>query len=314
MVDTTFNDCEFERPQITNAAAGTSLGAILNLWWDVRPGGAQVHDLTFARCHFGVKNGYHSGVDDYGSGRTILLQGAPSSSDSTGPAIGGGSVITGANWNAAFDWGQVDHGCSNVVFQDCLFEYSLWYPMDICDASRPYSCWHGVQAGATDGGASIGWGNPPGSKWTAIPTKDWTDNLDMTRCYFKGSYPTAHSIVYEIGRDSNVVNSFNGSGSFGDHAGSYGNTDPAPSPMRPVRTPVCSPRTGPERPRPTPPHPTTREADRRPGRRRSSGRAPTKWSRRVVQVDHRLLCPHVPEHRPRRAPVADAQQVVQGFG
>ena len=36
---------------------------------------------------------------------------------------------------------------------------------------------------------------------------------------------TAHSIVYEIGRDSNVVNSFNGSGSFGNHPGSYGNTD-----------------------------------------------------------------------------------------
>ena len=224
MVDTAFNDCEFERPQITNTAAGTSLGAILNIWWDVRPGGAQVHDLTFCRCHFGVKNGYHSGVDDYGSGRTILLQGAPASSDSTGPAIGGNSVITGANWNPDFDWGQVDHGCYNVVFQDCLFEYSLWYPMDVCDTARAYSCWQGVEAGATDGGASIGWGNPPGSHWTSIPTKDWTDNLDITRCYFKGSYPTAHSIVYEIGRNSNVVDSFNGSGSFADHAGSYGNT------------------------------------------------------------------------------------------
>ena len=139
-MDTAFNDCEFERPQSTNAVDGTSLGTILNVWWDVRPGGAQVHDLTFNRCHFGVANGYHSGVDGYGMGRTILFQGAPSSKDDTGPAIGGGSVITSANWNPAFNWAQVDHGANNIVFTDCLFEYSLWYPMDICDFARMYSC------------------------------------------------------------------------------------------------------------------------------------------------------------------------------
>ncbi len=223
-MDTAFNDCEFERPQSTNAVDGTSLGTILNVWWDVRPGGAQVHDLTFNRCHFGVANGYHSGVDGYGMGRTILFQGAPSSKDDTGPAIGGGSVITSANWNPAFNWAQVDHGANNIVFTDCLFEYSLWYPMDICDFARMYSMWHGVQSGSSDGGASIGWGNPPGLQWGRIASGAWNDNVSITRSYFKGSYPTAHSVVFEIGKDSHVVGSCNGTGTFANHAGSYDNS------------------------------------------------------------------------------------------
>lgn len=224
MVNTTWNDSEFERPQSTNAVNGTSLGAIMNIWWDVRPGGAQVHDLTFRRTHFGVENGYHSGLDGYGSGRTILFQGAPSSSDSSGPAIGGGSVITSTNWNPQFNWGQFDHGLYNVVIEDSLFEYASWYPMDITDYARPYSMWRGVQAGASDGGASIGWGNPPGSHWVDIPTAMWTDNFSITRSYFKGSYPNPHSIVYEVGRNAEVVDSYSGTGGFGNHSGRYGST------------------------------------------------------------------------------------------
>ena len=36
-------------------------------------------------------------------------------------------MVNGTDWNSSFDWGQIDHGCYNIVFQDCLFEYSLWY-------------------------------------------------------------------------------------------------------------------------------------------------------------------------------------------
>ena len=106
-----------------------------------------------------------------------------------------------------------------------------------------YSGWHGVQAGAQDGGSSIGWGNPPGANWVNIPDA-WADNVDITRCYFKGCYSTAHSVVYEIGRNSDVANSFNGSGSFADHQGSYGNTATGSfsNANRPHRR--CSRRTG----------------------------------------------------------------------
>jgi hypothetical protein len=103
--------------------------------------------------------------------------------------------------------------------------------MDICDFSRPYSMWNGVQqylsqnAGGTcqDGNAAAGWGNPPGSRWTTIPVALWTDNFDVTDCYFKGSYPTGHSVVHEVGRDSTTKNSYNATGGVGGYSGSYGN-------------------------------------------------------------------------------------------
>ena len=234
MVNTTWNDCEFERPQSTNSVDGTSLGAEMNIWWDSRSGGAQVHDLTWNRCHFGVKNGYHAGTDGYGIGRTVLFQPSPAEHASDGPRPTSGGVGDSTNgWLPSFKWSQVDHGAYDISFNDCLFEYSLWTPMDVCDYSRSYSVWHGNLAGLPKTGTTalsaaantaIGWGNPPQNSWTKIPLADWIDNFDITRTYVKGDSLTAHSVVYELGCNSSVVSSYNGSGSFSNHAGSYGNT------------------------------------------------------------------------------------------
>lgn len=211
MIDTSWYDCEFERPQVTNATAGTSLGAVMNIWLDCRAGGGRVYGNRWVRCHFGVKNGYHTGIDGYGMGRTILFQPAPAEHGSDGPRPSGQAA------DLHFDWSRVDHGFADNHFVDCLFEYSLWYPMDVCDYTRSYSLTTLFQG-------AVG-GNPPtATQAAAIPARMWNDDLSMTRCYFKGSYPTAHGVVYEIGRDSQIVNSFNGSGGFGIHSGSFGDS------------------------------------------------------------------------------------------
>src|SRR5450756_3161641 len=233
MVDTTWNDCEFERPQSTNAVNGVSLGAVMNIWWDSRSGGAQVHDLAWNRCHFGVKNGYHSGLDGYGSGRTIIFQPAPAEHASDGPRPNTGGVGDGTNgWNPNFDWSLVDHTAYNISFTDCLMEYAHWYPMNPCAYARSYSVWQGNHTGlpgtlttplADAANKATGWGNGPQAQWVNIPTKMWLDNFDLTRCYLKGSYPDAHSIVYEIARNSASVGSYCGTGGTSANT-AYGNT------------------------------------------------------------------------------------------
>jgi len=208
MVDTTFNDCELERPQSTNATDGTSKGAILNIWLDSRAGGGQVHDLHFNRCHFGVKNGYNGGTDGYGMGRCILFQPAPAEHGSDGPRP------SGKPDNMGFDWSQVTHGFSNTTFADCLFEYSTWYPMDVCDYARSYSL-------TTSFGGVVGSNPPTATQAGLIPARMWNVGFDMTRCYFKGSSSSYH-VVGEIGKDCTVVDC--GGTSVSMHAGSYGNT------------------------------------------------------------------------------------------
>ena len=122
-------------PKATNSVgvSGTfkngNPGCVLNLWVDSRPGGGQVYGDSFIRCHFGVKNGYHSGIDGYGVGTTILCQPGPSTYATSNPAdrgpnMGGSSGVTyqtpndyAANpvnagktqWNPDFDWSQVAH-------------------------------------------------------------------------------------------------------------------------------------------------------------------------------------------------------------
>ncbi len=233
MVDTTWNDCEFERPQSTNTVNGTSLGAVMNIWWDSRKGGAQVHGLAWNRCHFGVKNGYNTGVDGYGIGRTILFQPAPAEHATDGPRPNSGGVGDGTNgWNPSFDWNQVDHGSYGISFTDSLFEYANWYPVDACDYSRSYSVWKGNWSGlpgtsttalSPAANSAYGWGNPPGSRWSEIPAAMWLDNFDVTRSYFKGSWPTGHGVVHEIGRNSAARDSYCGTGSTGGFSGKYGN-------------------------------------------------------------------------------------------
>ena len=259
MIDTTFTDCEFERPQAANSVGvsstftGGNPGDIMQLWYDARPGGAQISGNRWIRCHFGVKNGYHTGVDGYGIGLTVLIQGAPSNYPTSNPAdkgpnTTGGSTISSANWNPDFDWSQWDHSPTDNSFEGCLFEYATWCPMDLCDTARSYSMWQGVKTylaknpggTCTDGNAAAGWGNPPGSQWVNIPDRMWIKGLDMTRCYLKGSTPVAHSVVGEITSDCTMLDSFCGTGSVETYAGSYGNvatrTFPGGHPASPIFT------------------------------------------------------------------------------
>ena len=137
LIDTTFEDCEFERPQATNSVGVTSMfkggnpGSIMCLWIDSRAGGGDITGNRWIRCHFGVKNGYHSGVDGYGIGTTFLIQPGPDGPGKTSdPADNGDSYSSAptraANWNPDFDWNQITHTASDNSFVDCLFEYACW--------------------------------------------------------------------------------------------------------------------------------------------------------------------------------------------
>jgi hypothetical protein len=227
MVDTNWYDCEFERPQGT--------GAILNIWLDCRKGGAQVHDDGWYRCHFGVANGYKSGASGYGIGETVLFQPAPAEHASDGPRPSSGASLVGDStngWNPSFDWSQVDHGFSNMTFQDCLFEYATWVPMDLCDYARSYSVWQGnhsalpatlTTALTPTANSATGWGNPPKAEWTQIPAAMWNIGLAMSGCYAKGSSPAAHGEIGEIGKDCTFTGCFCGTGAVFNQAGSFGN-------------------------------------------------------------------------------------------
>ena len=242
MIATTFSDCEFETP--TGASHATSSGGCINLWWDCRKGGAQLHNVLFQRCHFGVKNP----KGETGQGNTTLVQPAPSCADA-GPTTGGGSNVTSKNWNPSFKWGQIDHGAHDIAFRDCLFEAARWYPADFCDYQRTYSMWRGTYdlvhhlngytgfTGASqlgvfngaqardDGGSQEGWGNPPGAKYTQIPLADCLDRVALTRVYWKGIAGSARprSVIGEVGRDFTVTGCYCGSGSAFSQAGRCGN-------------------------------------------------------------------------------------------
>ena len=205
MVDTTWYDCEFERQQSTTRA-----GDLLNIWLDCRKGGAQVYGNGWYRCHFGVKNGYHSGSDGYGMGQSILFQPAPAEHASDGPRPAGQPV------DMHFDWSQVDHDFSDNHFVDCLFEYSLAPSIDICDYARSYSL-----TNLFDG--VVGSNPPTASQAAAIPSQMWNDDLSFTRCYFKGSPPDHHAITGEFGKDCVVSACSCGTGPMLNIADMFGN-------------------------------------------------------------------------------------------
>ena len=214
MIDTDWYDCEFERPQSTNSVDGTdgSLGNVMNIWLDCRAGGGRVYGDHWYRCHFGVKNGYHSGVDGYGLGGTVLFQPAPAEHAVDGPRPSGG-----AN-NMHFDWSRVDHGFYDNSFQDCLFEYSLWCPADICDYARSYSL-------TTFFGGVAGSNPPIASQAAAIPDRFWNLDFSVTGCYFKGStstHPIDKCFQSEFCKDLTITDTYCGTG-FYVFAGNYGN-------------------------------------------------------------------------------------------
>jgi len=228
MIDTNWYDCEFERPQLTNAywESHAGSGNELDIWLDCRKGGGRVYGNGWYRCHFGVKNGYHAGLDGYGIGQTILFQPAPAEHASDGPRpYGHASDMT-------FQWSQVDHGFHDNHFEDCLVEYSLWYPMDICDYARSYSLTHLF-------GGRVGANPPTTSQASVIPDRFWNVALTMTHSYIKGSYPTAHGVVGEIGKDCTFTDDACGTGAVFNQAGSFGNvvSGTFPDGSRPV-TPI----------------------------------------------------------------------------
>ena len=241
MVRHTFRDVEIERSQAANAVGRSASfpngnpGDCMNLWWDCRKGGARLEELVLDRVHLGCRNGYHSGVDGYGMGTGFLIQPGPTGK-LTGVTRDGSSDVTSKNWNPDFDWTQIDHGAGLIAMTDVLCEYATWYPMDLCDHGRDYSMWQGTydfvhkRNGVTrdDGGAQEGWGNPPGSKWTAAPAAIWL-KVAMTRVYNKGSLADprtghGHGVVGEVCSGSYAKDCFCGSGSVFNQAGRCGNT------------------------------------------------------------------------------------------
>ena len=217
MYDTEWRDCEFERPQDgTTEVAGLPIagcGSILSIWHDCRSGGAQIHDLTFRRCHFGVKNSRAglSGNARYGIGNTLLFQPGPPEHSIGGPRPSDETMVLPANADAVYGWGPdwdsdiVDHGMYGITFEDCVVEWANWVGFNPCDYARSYSIWRwndlnrpGSETTAMSGvsSAAAGWGNPPGSHWVDIPAEMWIRNVTTTRCYFKTT------TRYELGYDS----------------------------------------------------------------------------------------------------------------
>jgi hypothetical protein len=283
MIENHFWDCEWERSMggqddgryslVTLSDGSTYLredpnfnygnpGGWLNGWWDCRSGGSFFTKNRWYRCHMGVKNGYHSGVEGYGIGTVSLLQASPtgpanSSSESVNwdgyvgganpgtkerynhpdcswstdggsqialnyPTLGYGAQPSWStyanrvgNWNKNFDTDIVDHGPDDNYWEDCLFEYSNWHPLNPCDWARNYSVWRGCgtnpwsfgntaypNAGA---GCLAGWGNPPGKNWVQTPDAMWNNNFSLTRCYSKGSLKGGSHMVGEVSRNCKVI-------------------------------------------------------------------------------------------------------------
>ena len=254
LLDTKWYDCEFERGRAVNSVgtsenfANGNPGSILNLWSDSRKGGGYIHGNRWYRCHFGVKNGARSASDinGWGIGTGLLIQPGPNgnsrdfNSPDCGPSTNGGSSIMleypaggggmngipagSGNWNGKFNWAQVDHGNSDNAFEDCLFEYSTWYPMNLCDQSRPYSMWQGCKLGYKEGGKAQGWGNQPGSHWPEMPEAVWNSGWNMTRCYHKGRITGSGRVIGENTKASKFIDcTMGGSSTFFNKNGLWGN-------------------------------------------------------------------------------------------
>jgi hypothetical protein len=111
--------------------------------------------------------------------------------------------------------------------------------MDICDISRQYSMWHGIQAWTatnaagiaanlpnlvcSDGGSAYGWGNPTGSQCVNIPDSCWVKNWNMTGCYLKGSIGPYGSVIGEQASHCTMTNCYNATGSALNHSDLFGN-------------------------------------------------------------------------------------------
>jgi len=214
------------------------------MYVDCRAGGGQFRNVSVRRCHFGVRNSIGTGIEQYGCGHTVIHQMAPNGTyatsngtdtgtfgeqyitDGTGPNLGWGSQIAppwystaNLRWNPLFDWSQVDHMQQDVEFVDCLFEWTDWCVINICDHTRAYSMWHGVEDWVTNyptnrtfdinyQNPAEGWGNPPRENWVLIPDRIWNRNFTVQRCYFKGSTGTYNGqtgAVMEVCKDSDGI-------------------------------------------------------------------------------------------------------------
>jgi hypothetical protein len=250
MYDTEWVDCEFERSQAPNDVGVTSLftngnpGGSLNIWCDVRAGGARVYNLTFRRCHFGVMNSRagRTGTDRYGSGTTLLFQPAPfeQGPGAIRPNEANGGVMP-ANGDAVYAWNpdwdptSVDHSMHDITFIDCLSEWANWVGVNPCDYARSYSIWRWndlnrpasetvAMSGASS--AAAGWGNPPGSQWPNILTYMWIHDVSFTRCYFKTN------MRWELGYDAVSLNS-TGVGNIKNYGSAASNTGSFSNATRP---------------------------------------------------------------------------------
>lgn len=149
--DIEWHGCEFE------GNGGT--GRTFNIWWDARPGGGSIHDLTWQDCTFGVRN--KAGL--FGPGNChLLIQPSPPEHAPDGPRPPATGDPGGINHTAfGFDFGRVDHGAGQaapggadgygfrVIGCDMVGTANL-ASIDLCDYVR---AWAMVTYRLTDPGA-----------------------------------------------------------------------------------------------------------------------------------------------------------------
>jgi hypothetical protein len=125
--DMYWGDCEWEY-------SGRDDCVPLELWWDSREGGGEVHSLTFDHCTFGVRNA----AGRFSPQRVgILFQAAPPEHGTNGPR-------PGSSIDYDFDWSPVTHGMGIPGEQTIRFYATDWLgacslaSLDVADFMRSY--------------------------------------------------------------------------------------------------------------------------------------------------------------------------------
>ena len=182
-----FKDCEWERPQNSNAhyQAGGD-GDCVSIWGNNLAGETRIHDVTFERCHFGVKNGA-AGSEGYGSGRVaVIIQTVPH------------EYLYRPDRPSAYfikDWSLFAQNNADFLFSECVFEQSFWCTANPCDHGRAWAVAHGYTVG-----------NIPEN---IAPDVMYLKNVDFVGCTFKGSglmtSTSSNPVRYEVGKNCDVT-------------------------------------------------------------------------------------------------------------
>ena len=184
-----FQDCEFERPQYSNADYLLGGGNdTVSIWGNNLAGETNIHHIAFDRCHFGVKNGA-AGTEGYGTGRVaVIIQSVPHEY-SWRPDHPLDYFLT--------DWTLFVQNQHDFSFTNSVFEQSFWVTANPCDHARAWGVAHGYTTGNMPAGAA--------------PDVTYLQNVVFDGNTFKGSgLRTAQSsnpVRFEVAKNSIVKNS-----------------------------------------------------------------------------------------------------------